>query len=135
MGGIMKLVYIAGPYRAENRLKVRWNIIKAKQRGVQVILQCLNCYPVIPHMNTAEFDFEPLLEHVAGDRFYLDGTIALMDKCDAVLLTAPDADKHSSGTAGEVARAELLGLPVFRTLTDLKRWANGEHGLARNAGA
>lgn len=85
----MKLVYIAGPYRAENRLKVRWNIIKAKQRGVQVILQCLNCYPVIPHMNTA----------------------------------------------GEVARAELLGLPVFRTLTDLKRWANSEQGLARNAGA
>ena len=130
----MRLVYVAGPYRGKNRWHVQRNIHFARMKGIDLIAHCLNCYPVIPHLNTAEFDFSPTLGMV-GDQFYLDGTLALMKKCDAVLLVTPDADKHSSGTASEVAHAELMGIPVFRTKTDLKRWANGEPGLCRNASA
>lgn len=130
----MKLVYVAGPYRAGSRYGVQRNIAFARLVGIQVVAQCLNCYPVIPHMNTAEFDFNPTLK-MTNDQFWLDGTLALMKKCDAVLLVRPNADQASAGTASEVAHAELLGIPVFRTLSDLKRWANGETGLCRNGSA
>ena len=118
----MKLVYIAGPYRAALGRSVEQNIRAARRMGIQVVAQCIGCYPVIPHMNTANFDLEEDLVMV-GDQFYLDGSMALMRKCDAVLLVYPDAMQDSVGTRHEVETATVRQIPVFTTLHGLKQWS------------
>ena len=65
-------------------------------------------FPVIPHLNTAKIeDYAPWLP----DEFYLDGTLELMRKCDAVCLLP--GYEFSEGTAGEIAEARRLGIPVY----------------------
>lgn len=48
---------------------------------------------------------------------FLDGTLALMERCDAVVLI--NGWRYSAGTLGEVHRARELGMPIFACLEDL----------------
>jgi len=121
----MKLVYIAGPYLAGNGKTVEQNIMNARNKGLQLVTASINelgCnwFPVIPHLNTANFD---VLTNVAPDAYYLDGTLAMMMKCDAVLLTRPDADRVSRGTDLEIATAKNCNIPVFTTLEEFITYA------------
>jgi hypothetical protein len=69
---------------------------------------------VIPHANTRYFD------GLCTGEFWLAGTLALMLRCDAVLLTAK---WHTSAGAIREARTALaVGLPVCKTLLDLRPW-------------
>lgn len=102
------LIYVAGRYRAATREAVAANIEAARQVGVQAAR--LGWYPVIPHANTAHMELD--LEH--GDEFWLAGTLELMTRCDAVVLV--DGWEGSVGTAGEIAKADQIHLPVFRGL-------------------
>jgi len=65
-------------------------------------------YPVIPHTMTAEFDKQ------LTDEFWLDGTMALLKKCDAMVLT--NNWEQSSG-----ARAEQ----VWATENRMPWWVDG----------
>ena len=62
----------------------------------------------IPHCNTRFFD------GTLNDQFWLDATAAWLPVCDAVLLV--QGWQNSSGTMGEIAMAEQLGVPVFTSL-------------------
>lgn len=108
----MKLIYVAGPYRASTGWGTEQNIQRARALGGLVVL--LDAYPVIPHSNTSHFD------GLAADAFWLDGTLELMRRCDAVILTTDWED--SSGARDERAEANRLCKPVFYTIEQLRRW-------------
>lgn len=121
----MKLVYIAGPYRAAHGRTVENNLIAARNKAIQLVQVAVNdlggeWFPMVPHLNTAHFD---VLTDVAPDQYYLDGTLNLMTKCDAVLLTQPNAAELSAGTRNEVSVAQTLNIPVFTTLQEFVDYA------------
>lgn len=108
----MKTVYVAGPYRAPTREQVSENIEHAGDIGLRVA--SLGYSPVIPHMNTAHMDAQaPYLD----DYFWLDATLELMRRCDAVVLVP--GWENSVGTQGEILEARRLGIPVFEDANDL----------------
>lgn len=118
----MKLIYIAGPYRptkidgVEN--STEQNVQRARHIAVHLVnvLGRLGYFPVTPHLNTDKFE---LLVDMNDDRYFLDGTMAMLDRCDAVLLVYPEAARDSSGTRAEVERAIDIGLPIYGSLQQL----------------
>lgn len=137
----MKLVYIAGPYRAPDQVSVELNIARARATAI-TLLKALHHkpvvevigghgyddapesrsliekmgreapFPVIPHMNTALFDFEPIISGIDAD-FWLRGTMRQMLDCSYVILVRPDGAEKSIGTRNEVYEANRAGIPVF----------------------
>lgn len=123
----MKLIYIAGPYRPYTCADGTWvgtpmNIRNAEVTAVNLVneLGHLGLFPVVPHLNTRDFENQVKKN---DDQYFLDGTMAMLERCDAVLLTMPDADEVSSGTKAEVHRAHQLGIQVYRTFDALRRAA------------
>lgn len=106
------LIYVAGPYRAATRAAIAQNIAAARQVGLAAAL--LGWFPVIPHSNTSHLDhYAPELP----DEFWLRGTMEMMERCDAVVLVSGWEQSH--GTQAEIARADELRIPVYRTLQAL----------------
>lgn len=109
------LVYIAGPYRAKTPFAVEGNIRAARELGA-VVVACGH-YPVIPHSNTSHFD------GLGPDELFLEGTMLLMERCDAVLF-APTW-QSSDGAVEEHARAQQLRIPIIygpdESYTDVAR--------------
>lgn len=123
----MKLIYIAGPYRPYTCADGTWvgtpmNIRNAEVTAVHLAdtLGHLGLFPVVPHLNTRDFENQVKKN---DDQYFLDGTMALLERCDAVLLTMPDADVVSVGTKAEVHRAHQLGIQVYRSFDSLRRAA------------
>lgn len=123
----MKLIYIAGPYRPYTCADGTWvgtpmNIRNAEVTAVNLVnaLGRYGLFPVVPHLNTR--DFENQVEQ-NDDQYFLDGTMAMLERCDAVLLTMPDADVVSVGTKAEIHRAHQLGIQVYRSFDALRRAA------------
>jgi len=108
------LIYVAGPYRAPTVWGIDQNIHDARRFGVELAKR--RAFPVIPHANTAHFD------GLAPDDFWLEGTLALMRKCDGVLLMP--TWRASSGARAEAREALNLAMAVVdmeaapETLTD-----------------
>ena len=110
------VIYVAGPYRAATRELIANNIAAARTVAVQTAH--LGWFPICPHTNTAHFDDDLPNQ----DQFFLDGTMALMERCDAVVLV--EGWRCSQGTLGEIHRARELSMPIFATLADLPTAAN-----------
>ena len=108
----LPVVYVAGPYRAHTRAQVSLNIQSARAIGLIAIRNGWSA--VIPHANTGDLD---LHAPDIPDAFWLEATLELMRRCDAVVL-APGHDK-SEGTQGEIAEALRLGIPVFTAIRKL----------------
>lgn len=111
----MKLVYVAGPFSGGDDIEIEANIVAAERVGKPLVE--LGVMPVIPHSNGRAF------KHIGEYQFWIDGTLELMRRCDAVLLT-PDWER-SSGARGEVATATKLRLPVFERIEQVKAWLAG----------
>lgn len=107
MADKMKLIYVAGPYRGKTREEVELNIASAQQIGK--LCADIGWYPVIPHTNTKGFEF---LCPDIKDEFWLEGTLELMRRCDAVVMCP--GWEYSSGSRGEHDEATRLGLPIYR---------------------
>lgn len=108
----MPVVYICGPHRSSTREGVQLNIQSAMQVGK---LACLKGWsPVIPHSNAAMLD--EILPDL-GDQFWLDATMELMRRCDAVVL-APGWQR-SEGVKGELSEADRLKIPIYRSEHEL----------------
>jgi hypothetical protein len=117
----VKLVYVAGPYRADTAIEIKRNIAAAEAAGQLVAELSDQLFPIIPHKNT---------EHWEGIRpswWFIEGTKEVMRKCHA-LLVVPGSDwEDSEGTVGEIAEAGRLGIPVFYTLKGLGIWLGSTH--------
>ena len=111
----MKIVYVAGPFRGVNAWEIEQNIRRAEQLGMKVALA--GAMPLIPHANTRFF------HGTLGDEFWLDGTLELLRRCDAIIMT--DDWRRSSGATAEREEAIARHMPVFESneINLLERWA------------
>lgn len=126
----MKIVYVAGPFRAPTAWRIEQNIRRAEELGLEVAR--LGAMPVIPHTNTRFFQGEGPDD--GADQFWLDGTLELLRRSDAVILVA--GWESSSGTCAEVAEARRIGIPVFGRkkqldpdLDGLSKWLNEQAAI------
>ncbi|MCP4967400.1 MAG: DUF4406 domain-containing protein [bacterium] len=108
----MKVVYIAGPFRGPTAWDVERNIRRAEELAFEVAN--LGAMPLCPHTNTRFFDGT-----LTGD-FWLRGTMELLRRCDAMILT-PDGE-NSAGASAERVEAELIRMPVFYNVLRLEAW-------------
>lgn len=117
----IKLVYVAGPFRAasayvpghQDMFAVQENIMAAMKLGLAVA-RIPGLFPVIPHANTMFFTGS------APDATWLEGDLEMLARCDAVIMT-PDW-KRSSGATAEHACAINRGIPVFYDTDTLGKW-------------
>lgn len=100
---MVKLCYIAGPYRANTLNEIRRNI-RAAERASEAAVR-LGFYPVSPHACTAFFDAPDRI------RLWLEGGIEALKRCDAIMLCPGWRD--SEGTMAELAEAKRRGMPVY----------------------
>jgi hypothetical protein len=97
----VKIVYIAGPYRAPTAWGIAENVRAAERVGLEVAR--LGAMPLIPHSMNAHFHGE------GDDQLWLDGTLELLRRCDAAVFI-PGWTK-SSGSRGEWEEAQRRGMP------------------------
>lgn len=98
------LIYIAGPFRGPTPLAVRRNVEAARDAGL-LVAEETGAYPVIPHTMTSEFDKQ------LTDQFWLDGTLALLVRCDGIFLL--DNWAQSKGATIERQWAIDHNMPIF----------------------
>lgn len=108
----MKVVYVAGKFRGANAWEVAENVRVAERVGMEVAQA--GAMPMIPHANTAHFD------GTMDDQFWLDGTMELLRRCDAVALAGNW--RASGGACMEKDEAHRLGIPVFFSIHELRHW-------------
>lgn len=112
----MKVVYVAGPYRASTEYEVLLNIQAAERLALQVWQAGAAC--ICPHKNTAFFG------GAADDNVWLTGDLEIIRRCDALVCTSNW--QTSVGAAGEVSLARSLSIPVFDCIEDLKAWLGSQ---------
>ena len=98
----MKIVYIAGPYRAKTKLGIIRNILKARK----VAKWCWKAgYTVIcPHTNSG------LMDGCATDEVFLKGGLDLLE-CAKLMVVLKGWEK-SQGTIAEIEFAKEKGIPI-----------------------
>ena len=112
----MKVVYIAGPYRARTPWLVELNIRRAEYMALTVAR--LGASPLCPHTNARFF------QGVLPDSYWINATLELMRRSDAVMLV--QGWQQSEGSRGEVNEAKRLGIPIFDGIEQLARWISEE---------
>jgi hypothetical protein len=108
----MRVVYVAGPYRGPDNWAIAENIRNAERLALDVWKA--GAAALCPHANTAHFQF------AAPDAVWLDGDLAMLAKCDAMIMT-PDW-RRSSGARAEHDFASQRGIPIFYDLETLRAW-------------
>jgi hypothetical protein len=107
-----RVVYIAGPFRGASYWQQEQNVRRAEELALEVWR--MGAAAVCPHTITRFYQGE------LPDAVWLDGDIAVMLRCQAVLML-PDWPR-SSGATEERRVALEAGIPVFETLDDLRAW-------------
>jgi hypothetical protein len=112
----IKLVFIAGPYRANTRFGTERNIHIAETLAIEVAK--LGAYPICPHANTRAY-----FEDLQDDEFWLNATRETLSRCDAVIFVS--GWKQSTGALAEYELAKRIGLPTFLHIREVKEWLDG----------
>ena len=115
----MKVVYLAGPYRAPTEYGVQQNIEAASRVAMEVWKLGAMCF--CPHKNTAFFG------GALPDETWLEGDKELIRRSDAVLMMREWMT--STGACCENAWASLLGKPVLYSLAELEDWLRTENAV------
>jgi hypothetical protein len=109
-------LYVAGPYRAPSPAGVTKNVRKAQQ--VAAVAAARGWFPVVPHNLSHGF------EAAGDDAYWLAHTLAVMERCDALVLVP--GWERSEGTIAEVARARQMTIPVYDGLHELPGYQSRE---------
>lgn len=143
-GGIMKLVYIAGPFTPTAKQRenggdawaahhIRENILRATNFAIRVAES--GHMPVCPHSNTSD----PRFLSLQTPAFWYAGTLELMRRCDAIALT--DDWQDSNGACREVIEAARMKLMVWESgnVVDdggwcLLQWSRAAESALRSRG-
>jgi len=123
-GTKMKLIYIAGPFRASNSWEMEQNIRRAETLALEVWRS--GAAALCPHANTRFY------QGAAPDEVWLKGDLLMLSKCDALMLV--EGWSISIGTRAEIAFAFDNGIPVFSEINWLKRWIAGEGSRSMDRG-
>jgi hypothetical protein len=109
------IIYVAGPFRAKTAWGIEQNVRSAETQAHRLVME-FGVMPLIPHANTRYF------HGIGSDHFWLEGTLELMRRCDAVYLCPGWED--SRGSVAEKDEAQRLGIPVFthNNLFALRKW-------------
>jgi hypothetical protein len=99
----MKVIYIAGKFRGPNAWVIENNIRRAEEAAFEVAK--LGAAPLCPHTNTRFF------HGTQTDQWWLDATLALLRKCDAIFLIK--GWEESAGARSEHAEAQTMRIPIF----------------------
>jgi hypothetical protein len=106
----MKVIYIAGPYRAPSEWDVVLNIRSAEAAALNVWRN--GGAAICPHKNTAMFG------GACPDEGWLQGDLEILRRCDAVF--AIDLWWESVGAKAEIELAGSLGIPVLYKFKEVK---------------
>ena len=109
----MKVVYIAGPYKAPSFGLVNLNIARA--RLVAEDLAGLGIGFFCPHLHTAHMEALGLPE-----KFFKDLDLEILSHCDAIFMM--NDWEVSEGASKEKAFMEDQGGPVFFSFAEVIRW-------------
>lgn len=112
----MKVIFISGPFRGENAWEVENNIRVAENLALQVWK--LGAAAVCPHTNTRFFS------GAAPDNVWLEGDKAILQKCDAVIMT--HNWRRSDGATAEYHFAVANNIPVLAGIDSLEHWLKTE---------
>ena len=99
----MKLIYVAGRFSADDGWGVAQNV-HAAEVAARAVLR-LGAMPVTPHSIGAR------MAGTETQELWRAGTLALMRRCDAVLVLP--GYERSVGTLGEIEEARRLNMPLF----------------------
>lgn len=110
------LIYIAGPYTADDEAAVRANVMRAIDAGIEVYKR--GHFPYIPHLT--HFVELRSVETGAGLRWedYIGWDRVWLQYCDAFLYLA-----SSRGADLELRWAKELGLTIFHSIEEVPRLA------------
>jgi hypothetical protein len=111
----LKVIYIAGPYRAPTEWLVMQNICRAEDAALFVWQN--GGVALCPHKNSAHFG-GALNE--STDDVWLRGGLELMHRCDAVWLIHGWQD--SSGSCAEKAQAMRWQMPILESEDDVLKF-------------
>jgi hypothetical protein len=113
---MMPVVFVSGPFRSTSEPYSQWEQSLNIQQAAALALQVwkLGAACICPHLNSAPFS------GACDDDVWLSGDLAILARCDAVLLT-PDWER-SAGARAEKDYAEQLGLPVFTDIAQVRAW-------------
>ena len=112
----MKVIYIAGPYRAKNAWEVEQNVREAEVIALEVWRMGAACICV--HASSRFFnDVLPFKTWITGD-------LEILRRCDAMFLV--QGWKDSLGASLEYELARKLNIPIFEYLVSLKDWLFSE---------
>ena len=98
----MKVIFIAGPFRAENQWGIECNAYQAEKAALQ--LAELGYIPLCPQTMYRHF------HKTVTDKFWLQATRELLKRCDGILVL-PGWQK-SEGTKKEIELGKSLGLSL-----------------------
>ena len=108
-----QIIYIAGPYTAENDEQVQINVDRAIEAGIEV--WDLGHIPLIPHQNRL---MELALRRRGRELMWEDWMAMdapLLDVSDAILILA-----SSPGVNFELEKAKKAGKEVYTSLADIR---------------
>lgn len=108
----MKVVYVAGPFRGVNAWEIENNVRLAENLALEVWK--LGAAAICPHTNTRFF------HGAAPDEVWLEGDLAILAKCDAIVMT--HTWRRSKGATAEYHYAIKHGIPVFAGIDALAQW-------------
>ena len=106
----MKVIYVAGPFGANNDIEIQLNIASARKIGLETAKRGWS--PIIPHSNTGGFE-KASIKSDPGETlsFWYEATALLLTKCDALVLCL--GWESSVGTLAELNQAGEMGIPVY----------------------
>ena len=99
----MKIIYVAGAYRAKSEWELCQNIEASRQASARLWAQ--GWAVISPHMNTAHFG------GICPDQSFLDGDLEIIKRCDAIYMLK--GWEISSGSVTEHKLAMDIGLDIF----------------------
>lgn len=99
----MKIIFIAGPYRATTMNEIHRNIENA--RRVAEMVWSMGHAALCPHLNSAHMD------GLVPDEYFLDGGIQMLSRCDSLMLVPRFTE--STGTQAELRYAHQRQMPIY----------------------
>lgn len=112
-GSGIKVIYVAGPFRAATHWEIEQNIRCAE--AIALDLWRLGGVAVLcPHTNTRFF------HGAAPDAVWLDGCLELLRRCDAIFMSGGWG--ASVGACLELQEAERCGIKACFDLDGVKQW-------------